>query len=143
VPRAALGQQEHCLRAVRSGAEWLVNGETAPVLGAASAEVLIPGAQAEDPEGGTVWFALDASQRAGVSTVSADPVDPRSSRRSHPLRSLRFMQMLCLPRLLPGDLASTFRPAGVRQSRGASRGSSRRGAARFHCVRAGVREHHG
>jgi hypothetical protein len=48
-----------------------VTGETAPVLGAASARILVLGAEAD---GGTVWFVLDGGQRGGVEIVQADPL---------------------------------------------------------------------
>ena len=65
------------LRAVKSDAGWRVSGETAPVLGAASARILVLGAEAD---GGTVWFVLDgdtrgAGQHGGAEIVQADPVD--------------------------------------------------------------------
>ncbi|MGH3251551.1 MAG: acyl-CoA dehydrogenase family protein, partial [Trebonia sp.] len=68
------------LNAVRSGTGWLVNGQTDPVLGAASARLLVLGARADGrPDGETPWFVLDvgqhAGQRDGVSVISADPVD--------------------------------------------------------------------
>ena len=66
------------LSAVRSGAGWLVNGEAARVLGAASAQILVLGARADGGNGAggeTVWFVLDAGQRTGVSVISAEPVD--------------------------------------------------------------------
>jgi len=73
---AAAAVSETGLSAVRSGAGWLVNGATAPVLGAASAQILVLGARVEgEPDGAAVWFVLDAGQRAGVSVVSAEPVD--------------------------------------------------------------------
>jgi alkylation response protein AidB-like acyl-CoA dehydrogenase len=59
------------LRAVKSDAGWLISGETAPVLGAASARILVLGAEAD---GATVWFVLDAAHR-GVEIAKADPVD--------------------------------------------------------------------
>jgi 3-oxochol-4-en-24-oyl-CoA dehydrogenase len=79
---AAAAVSEVGLVAVRSGTGWLVNGETAPVLGAASAQILVLGARVDggddrvgEPGGETLWFVLDAGQRAGVSVISAEPVD--------------------------------------------------------------------
>ncbi len=65
------------LRAVKSAAGWRVSGETAPVLGAASARILVLGAETD---GGTVWFVLDAGEHGageygGAEVVQADPVD--------------------------------------------------------------------
>jgi alkylation response protein AidB-like acyl-CoA dehydrogenase len=70
------------LRAVKSDAGWRISGESAPVLGAASARILVLGAEAGS---GTVWFVLDAVQRdAGqrgtghqgeAEIVPANPVD--------------------------------------------------------------------
>ena len=78
---AAAAVDETGLAAVRSDTGWRVNGETSPVLGAASAQILVLGARAGgragagEPAGETVWFVLDAGQRDGVSVVSAEPVD--------------------------------------------------------------------
>ena len=60
------------LRAVKSDAGWRISGETPPVLGAASAQILVLGAESD---GGTVWFVLDAGQRGGTEIVQAEPVD--------------------------------------------------------------------
>jgi alkylation response protein AidB-like acyl-CoA dehydrogenase len=70
------------LRAVRTGDGWRVSGESAPVLGAAGARILILGAQAD---GRTVWFATDAAAaatadnaagiRASIEVIPAEPVD--------------------------------------------------------------------
>ena len=60
------------LRAVKSGGGWRVSGESAPVLGAAGAQILILGAQAD---GRTVWFAADAATRENIEVVPAEPVD--------------------------------------------------------------------
>jgi alkylation response protein AidB-like acyl-CoA dehydrogenase len=60
------------LRAQRSASGWRVSGQTAPVLGAASAWVLVLGAEAD---GGTIWFALDSDQLKDVEIKNADPVD--------------------------------------------------------------------
>jgi len=78
---AAAAVSAEGLTAVRSGTGWLVSGETAPVLGGASAQILVLGARvgdgngADEPDGETVWFALEAGQRTGVSVISAEPVD--------------------------------------------------------------------
>jgi 3-oxochol-4-en-24-oyl-CoA dehydrogenase len=60
------------LRAGQSGDGWRVGGETGLVLGAASARILVLGAETA---GGTVWFVLDGGQRDGVEIVPAEPVD--------------------------------------------------------------------
>jgi alkylation response protein AidB-like acyl-CoA dehydrogenase len=64
------------LRAVRSGGGWRVSGQSAPVLGGASAQLLVLGAQADDR---TVWFAVavgaGAGARESVEAVPAEPVD--------------------------------------------------------------------
>ena len=80
------------LRAAETDAGWRISGETAPVLGAASARILVLGAETD---GGTVWFVLDADehgvgqhgvgqhgggqhgagQHGGAEIVQADPVD--------------------------------------------------------------------
>jgi 3-oxochol-4-en-24-oyl-CoA dehydrogenase len=60
------------LRAVKSGSQWRVTGETAPVLGAASARILVLGAETE---AGTVWFVIDGGQRDDVEVVPAEHVD--------------------------------------------------------------------
>ena len=60
------------LRAVKSDAGWRISGETALVLGAASARILVLGAETD---GGTVWFVLDAGQRGGAEIIQAEPVD--------------------------------------------------------------------
>jgi alkylation response protein AidB-like acyl-CoA dehydrogenase len=62
------------LRAVRSGDGWRVSGQSAPVLGGASAQLLVLGAQADDR---TVWFAVGAGAgaRESVEAVPAEPVD--------------------------------------------------------------------
>jgi 3-oxochol-4-en-24-oyl-CoA dehydrogenase len=78
---AAAAVSEAGLHAVRSGTGWLVNGETAPVLGAASAQFLVLGARADGGHGArasggeTVWFVLDAGQREQVSVITAESVD--------------------------------------------------------------------
>ena len=59
------------LRAVKSDAGWRISGETAPVLGAASARILVLGAETDAR---TVWFVLDAGQY-GAEIVQGDPVD--------------------------------------------------------------------
>ena len=61
------------LRAEPSGDGWRVSGQTPPVLGAASARILVLGAATGD--GGTLWFALDDRQRDGVEIAAAEPVD--------------------------------------------------------------------
>ena len=61
------------LRARRSAGGWRVSGQTEPVLGAASARVLVLGAAADD--GGTVWFVLDGGQRDEAEILPAEPVD--------------------------------------------------------------------
>jgi 3-oxochol-4-en-24-oyl-CoA dehydrogenase len=61
------------LRAVKSAGQWRVSGETAPVLCAASAGILVLGAAADDGE--TVWFVLDGGQRGDVEIIPAEPVD--------------------------------------------------------------------
>jgi alkylation response protein AidB-like acyl-CoA dehydrogenase len=70
---AAAAVSEAGLDAVRSGTGWLVNGETAPVLGAASAQILVLGAR--ETGGETIWFVLDAGQRDQVSLIPAESVD--------------------------------------------------------------------
>ena len=74
---AAAAVSETGLSAVREGAGWLVNGETGVVLGAASAQILVLGAQTDGghsaPE--TIWFALDASQRDHVRVIPAESAD--------------------------------------------------------------------
>jgi 3-oxochol-4-en-24-oyl-CoA dehydrogenase len=60
------------LRARKSGDRWQVSGESGPVLGAASARILVLGAATE---GGTLWFVLDGEQRDGVEIAAAEPVD--------------------------------------------------------------------
>ena len=60
------------LRAVKSGSQWRVTGESAPVLGAASARILVLGAETE---AGTVWFVIDGGQRDDVEVVLAEHVD--------------------------------------------------------------------
>ena len=60
------------LRAVQSGDQWRVTGETAPVLCAASARILVLGAETAV---GTVWFVIDGGQRADVEILPAEPVD--------------------------------------------------------------------
>jgi alkylation response protein AidB-like acyl-CoA dehydrogenase len=65
------------LRAVRSADGWRVSGESAPVLGGASAQILILGAQAD---GRTVWFAADVPARENgardsIEIIPAEPVD--------------------------------------------------------------------
>jgi alkylation response protein AidB-like acyl-CoA dehydrogenase len=69
---AAVAATAAGLRAVKSDAGWRVSGETAPVLGAASARILVLGAEADS---GTIWFVLDAGQHGGAEIVQADPVD--------------------------------------------------------------------
>jgi alkylation response protein AidB-like acyl-CoA dehydrogenase len=61
------------LRAERSRDGWRVTGQTPPVLGGASAGILVLGAAADDGE--TIWFALDRDQRDTLEIVAADPVD--------------------------------------------------------------------
>jgi alkylation response protein AidB-like acyl-CoA dehydrogenase len=64
------------LRAGRSGDGWRISGETAPVPGAASARILVLGAETGT---GTVWFAVDGGQRDGgggkLEVIPAEPVD--------------------------------------------------------------------
>jgi alkylation response protein AidB-like acyl-CoA dehydrogenase len=65
------------LRADRSGDGWRVSGETVPVLGAASARILVLGAETGT---GTVWFVVDGGGRDGgsgdtIEVVPAEPVD--------------------------------------------------------------------
>jgi alkylation response protein AidB-like acyl-CoA dehydrogenase len=55
------------------GVGWRVSGETLPVLGAASARILVLGAATGD--GGTLWFVLDAAQSAALEIVPCEPVD--------------------------------------------------------------------
>jgi len=108
---AAAAVSETGLSAVRSGAEWLVNGETAPVLGAASAQILVLGARAEgEPDGATVWFVLDAGQRAGVSVVSAEPVDLTRDIARVRLTGVRVCadQLLSVDPERVGDLAAAL-----------------------------------
>jgi alkylation response protein AidB-like acyl-CoA dehydrogenase len=57
---------------VRSGDQWRVTGETAPVLGAASARILVLGAETET---GTLWFVIDGGQREDVEVIPAESVD--------------------------------------------------------------------
>jgi 3-oxochol-4-en-24-oyl-CoA dehydrogenase len=64
------------LRADRGGDGdgWRVSGQTPPVLGAASARILVLGAQTGDGE--TVWFVLDAAPGPeGLEVVAAESVD--------------------------------------------------------------------
>ena len=63
------------VRAVRSGDQWRVTGETAPVLGAASARILVLGADAGRDGTGTVWFVIDGGQRDDVEVIPAESVD--------------------------------------------------------------------
>ena len=60
------------LRAVKSGSQWRVTGESAPVLGAASARILVLGAATG---AGTVWFVIDGGQRDDAEVVPAEHVD--------------------------------------------------------------------
>ena len=65
------------LRAGRSGDGWRISGESASVLGAASARILVLGAETG---AGTVWFALDSGRDDGgwddrIEVVPAEPVD--------------------------------------------------------------------
>jgi len=60
------------LRAERSGDSWRVSGETGPVLGAASARILVLGAETDT---GTLWFVLDGDQRDRASITHAEPAD--------------------------------------------------------------------
>jgi len=59
-------------RAVKSHPGWRISGETAPVLGAASARILVLGAETGD---GTVWFVLDTAAGDAVEVIQAAPVD--------------------------------------------------------------------
>jgi len=63
------------LRADRDGdaGGWRVSGQTPPVLGAASAQILLLGAATDDSE--TVWFVLDGELRGSIEIIAADPVD--------------------------------------------------------------------
>jgi 3-oxochol-4-en-24-oyl-CoA dehydrogenase len=69
------------LRADRDGDGWRVSGQTPPVLGAASARILVLGAETGDGE--TVWFVLapvlapvfDGGQHAKLEIVAAESVD--------------------------------------------------------------------
>jgi alkylation response protein AidB-like acyl-CoA dehydrogenase len=77
------------LRATRVTGGWRVSGETAPVLGAASARVLVLGAVgetsavketgAEAPgsasEGGALWMVLDGALLGDAVIIAAEPVD--------------------------------------------------------------------
>jgi alkylation response protein AidB-like acyl-CoA dehydrogenase len=58
------------LRAARTGDRWRVSGESAPVLGGASARILILGAQAD---GRTVWFVADAGARENGARENGAP----------------------------------------------------------------------
>jgi alkylation response protein AidB-like acyl-CoA dehydrogenase len=63
------------LRADRDGDRWRVSGQTPPVLGAASARILVLGAAAGD--GGTLWFVLEPGDPRphGVEITAGQPVD--------------------------------------------------------------------
>jgi alkylation response protein AidB-like acyl-CoA dehydrogenase len=61
------------VRAVKADGGWRVSGETAPVLGAASARILVLGAETDDGE--TVWFVLGGGAPDGAEVVPAEPVD--------------------------------------------------------------------
>jgi alkylation response protein AidB-like acyl-CoA dehydrogenase len=66
------------LRARRAVGGWRVTGETAPILGAASARVLVLGASVETGAGasdGAVWFLLDGALLGDVVVTAAEPVD--------------------------------------------------------------------
>jgi alkylation response protein AidB-like acyl-CoA dehydrogenase len=113
---AAAAVSESGLRAVRSGTGWLVNGETAPVLGAAGAQFLVLGARADGGHGAretggeTVWFVLDPGQREQVSLIAAESVDLTRDIARVRLTDAR----ICADQLLPvepervRDLAATL-----------------------------------
>ncbi|HEY6786789.1 MAG TPA: acyl-CoA dehydrogenase [Trebonia sp.] len=65
------------LRATRVTGGWRVAGQTAPVLGAASARVLVLGATAETgaSQGGALWMVLDGALLADAVIIAGEPVD--------------------------------------------------------------------
>jgi alkylation response protein AidB-like acyl-CoA dehydrogenase len=72
------------LRATRAAGGWRVAGETAPVLGAASARVLVLGAVTEtgavqetgaEAPGGDLWMVLDGALLGDAVIIAAEPVD--------------------------------------------------------------------
>jgi alkylation response protein AidB-like acyl-CoA dehydrogenase len=60
------------LRATRAAGGWRVTGETAPVPGAASARVLVLGAEAPD---GALWFVIDGALLGDAVIIPGEPVD--------------------------------------------------------------------
>jgi alkylation response protein AidB-like acyl-CoA dehydrogenase len=66
------------LRATRAAGGWRVTGESLPVLGAASAQVLVLGATASGgtaPDGQDLWFTLDGELLAEAVITPGEPVD--------------------------------------------------------------------
>jgi alkylation response protein AidB-like acyl-CoA dehydrogenase len=69
------------LRATRAAGGWRVTGHSAPVLGAASAQILILGAETDDAvhggdlEGGALWFILDGCLLGDAVITPGEPVD--------------------------------------------------------------------
>jgi alkylation response protein AidB-like acyl-CoA dehydrogenase len=111
---AAAAVSEAGLHAVRAGTGWLVNGDTAPILGAASAQILVLGARADGAQDGetaeTVWFVLDAGQRDQVSVVSAESTDLTRDVARITLADARISadQLLCVEPERVRDLAAAL-----------------------------------
>jgi alkylation response protein AidB-like acyl-CoA dehydrogenase len=101
------------LRARKSGGQWRVTGQTAPVLGAASAQILVLGAETDGATGAAIWFVLDGDQLGGVETIGEDPVDLTRDLARVRLNDMRIDdgQLLAVDPGRVSDLAATLAAA--------------------------------
>jgi alkylation response protein AidB-like acyl-CoA dehydrogenase len=123
------------LRADVGGDGWRVSGRTRPVLGAASARILVLGAETGDGE--TVWFALEGGQRDKLEIVAAESVDLTRDVALVRLDDVRVApeQVLAVEQDRVGDLAAALFAA---EAAGVARWCQQTGLAY-----AGVREQFG
>jgi 3-oxochol-4-en-24-oyl-CoA dehydrogenase len=71
----ACATQAGGLTATRSGDGWDISGTTVPVLGAASAETYVLGANRADGSGETLWFVVDGARPAELTVTRLTSVD--------------------------------------------------------------------
>ena len=84
------------LRATRGDGGWRVTGQTAPIPGAASAQVLALGAVSAAEEGGDLWFALDGALLGDAVITPGEPVDLTRDIAAVALDDVLIPDALCL-----------------------------------------------